>query len=123
MTDNRRRLPATRVGQTHKVTITDMQLGDLDLYVITNRHPGDSAIGEVFLSAGKQGSTLQGLLDGWAVMVSIALQYGVPLEAITEKFRGWSFPPCGATSDSTVPQCASLFDYVARHLAELDGGK
>lgn len=111
----RKRLPATRSGRTHKVTISDPVSGDFDLYITSNYHE-DGDLGEVFLSAGKMGSTLQGLLDGWAIMLSMAVQYGTPLEDITGKFAGQSFAPSGPTDNPDIPVCTSLLDYVARYI-------
>ena len=108
----RRRLPATRIGQTHRVTIESDQ-GDIDLYIRTGEYE-DGTLGEVFVGAGKQGSTLQAMLDGWAEVLSISLQHGVPLETLGEHFIGTRFPPAGVTSDGAI--CTSLFDCVMKYL-------
>lgn len=108
----RRRLPATRVGQTHRVTI-ECEGGDIDLYIRTGEYE-DGMLGEVFVGAGKQGSTLQAMLDGWAELLSISLQHGVPLETLGEHFLNTKFLPAGVTSDGYA--CTSLFDCVMRWL-------
>ena len=108
----RRRLPATRTGETHRVTI-ECDGGDIDLYIRTGEYE-DGTLGEVFVGAGKQGSTLQAMLDGWAELLSISLQHGVPLETLGEHFIGTRFPPAGITSDGQV--CTSLFDCVMKYL-------
>lgn len=111
----RRRMPTTRMGRTHKVTITDPVVGDVDLYVTANYYE-DGALGECFLSVGKQGGTLQGMLDSWAILLSVALQHGAELPALVAKFSGTSFSPSGRTDDPKVPQCSSILDYVMRYL-------
>jgi len=106
----RKRLPDTRPSITHKV-----EVGGADLYMQAGYYPDTSLIGEIFLSIGKQGSTLKGLLDSWAIMVSIAMQTeGSDLDAIIQKFKGSLFEPNGLTSNSVIPTCTSLVDYVVR---------
>lgn len=109
----RETLPATRDSKIHKIVIDDVYGGELDLYVITGYYE-DGRLGEIFVSIGKQGSTLQGMLDSWAKLLSIALQYGMPLEEIAGKFIGNRFPPHGKTSDGI--ECTSLIDCVMRYL-------
>lgn len=110
----RRRLPDTRESKIHKIVIRDNDNGsDYDLYITTGYYE-DGMLGEVFLSIGKMGSTLQGLLDGWAMLLSVAMQYGIPLESLENRFVGSNFPPAGATSDG-LP-CTSVFDFVMRYL-------
>lgn len=111
----RKKLPDTRVGQIHKIIIVDQQAGGYELYITANRHE-DGTLGEVFLGIGKPGSTLQGMLDGWAIMLSLGLQYGVPLEKVINKFKRQSFSPSGKTNDENIPECSSLLDCVVRHL-------
>ena len=111
----RKKLPDTRAGQTHKIIIVDPQAGGYELYITANRHE-DGTLGEVFLGVGKPGSTLQGMLDGSAIRLSLGLQYGVPLEKVIAKFSGQSFSPSGKTKDADIPECSSLLDCVVRHL-------
>lgn len=106
----RRRLPDLRPGLNHKVTIQDA-----DLYVCAGYYPDTQEIAEIFLSIGKQGSTLKGLLDSWAVMVSLSLQEeGNDLDALIAKFKGVAFEPSGMTTNPEIPKCTSLVDYVVR---------
>lgn len=75
----------------------------------------DGSPGEVFLEIAKGGSTLRGLTDSLAVMISVALQHGVPLSTICRQLRGWRFEPCGFTV-GIVNDSDSLVDYLARYL-------
>jgi ribonucleoside-diphosphate reductase alpha chain len=107
----RRRLPATRPAKTFSFSV-----GDADGYIISGEWP-DDGIGEIFLKVAKQGSTLSGIMDAFAISVSLGLQYGVPLEAYTQKFVNMRFEPSGITSDPDVRFAASLVDYIFRRLA------
>jgi ribonucleoside-diphosphate reductase alpha chain len=71
----------------------------------------------VFLKLGKQGSTLAGVMDAFSIAISIALQYGVPLETFVEKFTNMRFEPAGMTDDPDVRMAQSIMDYVFRRLA------
>lgn len=104
-------LPATRSSITHHVEIQGEQ-GEIDLYLTAGYYPDTREIGELFLQVGKQGSTLKGLLDGWAVMISFALQYGNDIDAIIAKFKDSAFQPAGRTTNPEIPACTSLLDYV-----------
>jgi ribonucleoside-diphosphate reductase alpha chain len=112
----RKHLPETRRSITHRVEIQSAMVGATDVY-ITVGYYDDGALGEVFVGIGKQGSTLKGAIDGWAIMVSVALQYGVPLEAVVGKFSAMAFEPSGMTSNPEISTCSSVFDYVVRWLA------
>jgi ribonucleoside-diphosphate reductase alpha chain len=79
-------------------------------------YPGDG-LGEIFVNLGKQGSTLSGVMDAFAISVSIGLQYGVPLEAFVSKFINMRFEPAGMTDDSEVKFASSIVDYMFRRLA------
>ena len=109
----RRRLPHTRPSITHKV-----EIDGADLYLTAGYYPDNGDIGEVFLSIGKQGSTMKGLLDSWAIMMSLAAQHDdvEEFEAILLRFKGVSFPPAGFTSNPEQPSCTSLIDYVVNWL-------
>ena len=109
----RRRLPETRNGKTHKMVIEDIYGGEMDLYIRTGEYE-DGKLGEIFLGIGKHGGTLAAMLDGWGEMVSVALQHGVPLETIAQKFIGSNFPPQGRTSDGE--NCTSLYDAIMKYL-------
>ena len=77
----------------------------------------DGRPGEVFLKVAKQGSTLAGIMDAFAISVSHGLQYGVPLEAFVEMFTNMRFEPAGMTDDPDIRFATSLVDYIFRRLA------
>ena len=77
----------------------------------------DGDLGEVFLKLGKQGSTLAGVMDAFSISISIALQYGVPLEAFVSKFVNMRFEPAGMTDDKDIRMAQSMMDYIFRRLA------
>jgi ribonucleoside-diphosphate reductase alpha chain len=107
----RKRLPHSRPSRT-----TSFQVGDAEGYITAGEYP-DDGIGEIFLKVAKQGSTLSGVMDAFAIAVSIALQYGVPLETYVEKFINTRFEPSGMTNDPDIRFASSLVDYVFRRLA------
>jgi ribonucleoside-diphosphate reductase alpha chain len=77
----------------------------------------DGKPGEIFLVMAKEGSTISGLMDAFATSISIALQYGVPLEALVEKFSHVRFEPSGFTKNPEIPYAKSITDYIFRYLA------
>jgi len=91
-------------------------VGEADGYIIAGEYPEDG-IGEIFLKVAKQGSTLAGIMDAFAISVSLGLQYGVPLEAYVQKFTNMRFEPSGITSDKDIRFATSLVDYIFRRLA------
>jgi len=107
----RRRLPASRPART-----VSFAVGDAEGYITAGEYPEDG-IGEVFLKVAKQGSTLSGIMDAFAIAVSLGLQYGVPLEAYAQKFINMKFEPSGLTNDPDIRFASSLVDYVFRRLA------
>jgi ribonucleoside-diphosphate reductase alpha chain len=107
----RRKLPKTRPSQTISFSV-----GDATGYLTAGEYPGDG-LGEIFVKLGKQGSTLSGLLDAFAISVSVGLQYGVPLETYVSKFMNMRFEPAGMTDDEEIRFATSIVDYVARKLA------
>jgi ribonucleoside-diphosphate reductase alpha chain len=76
----------------------------------------DGSPGEIFLRMAKEGSTVSGLMDTIATMTSIALQYGVPLKALVDKFSHTRFEPSGFTNNPEIPMAKSVTDYVFRYL-------
>ena len=76
----------------------------------------DGKVGEIFIRMSKEGSTISGLMDTIATLTSIALQYGVPLEDLVNKFSHVRFEPSGFTSNPDVPIAKSLTDYIFRYL-------
>ena len=109
-TPQRRRLPDERPSVTHK-----FQVGEQEGYVTVGLYD-DGRPGEVFLRVSKQGSTVSGLMESLGQLTSIALQYGVPLEALAAKMKNSRFEPSGMTANRTIPTATSLADYVFRWL-------
>ena len=107
----RKRLPKSRPSRT-----TSFSVAGAEGYMTAGSYP-DDGLGEVFLKLGKQGSTLAGVMDAFSIAISIALQYGVPLEAFVSKFVNMKFEPAGLTDDPDVRMSQSIMDYVFRRLA------
>ncbi len=107
----RRRLPETRTAVTHKFDIAGHE-GYLTVGLFENNQPG-----ELFITMAKEGSTIGGLMDCIATLTSIALQYGVPLEALVRKFAHQRFEPWGFTKNPDIRNASSIIDYVFRWLA------
>ncbi|MEX2275945.1 MAG: vitamin B12-dependent ribonucleotide reductase [Actinomycetota bacterium] len=107
----RKRLPQSRPSRTISFAV-----GESEGYITAGEYPEDG-IGEVFLKVSKQGSTLSGIMDAFAIAVSLGLQYGVPLEAYASKFVNMKFEPSGLTNDPDIRLASSLVDYVFRRLA------
>ena len=107
----RRRLPKSRKSQTTSFTV-----GGAEGYMTAGAYD-DGRLGEVFLKLGKQGSTLAGVMDAFSIAISIALQYGVPLETYVQKFTNMKFEPAGMTDDSDIRMAQSIIDYIFRKLA------
>jgi len=107
----RERLPKRRASQT-----TSFAVGGAEGYLTAGTYD-DGRLGELFLKFGKQGSTLAGVMDAFSIAISVALQYGVPLETFVEKFTNMRFEPAGLTDDPDVRMAQSIMDYVFRRLA------
>jgi ribonucleoside-diphosphate reductase alpha chain len=107
----RRRLPATRSAITHKFDIAGHE-GYLTVGLFDNGQPG-----ELFITMAKEGSTIGGLMDCVGTLTSLALQYGVPLEALMRKFAHQRFEPSGFTLNPEIRNASSIIDYVFRWLA------
>ena len=107
----RKRLPKVRPSQTISFSV-----GGAEGYMTAGSYP-DDGLGEVFLKLGKQGSTLAGVMDAFSIATSIALQYGVPLEAFVSKFVNMRFEPSGMTDDPDIRMAQSMMDYIFRRLA------
>jgi ribonucleoside-diphosphate reductase alpha chain len=104
------KLPDERESITHKFSIAGHEG-----YLTVGRYQ-DGAPGEIFLRMAKEGSTVSGLMDTIATMTSIALQYGVPLKALVDKFSHTRFEPAGFTNNPEIPMAKSVTDYVFRYL-------
>lgn len=110
-TPTRERLPRRRSGITHSVEINGAAL-----FMTTNQF-ADGRPGEVFAKWGKEGSTAGGLMDAFSIVLSLALQYGVPAEVIVSKLKDLRFEPFGWTDDPDIPEASSIMDWVARRMA------
>jgi ribonucleoside-diphosphate reductase alpha chain len=107
----RRRLSDTRTAITHKFDIAGHE-GYLTVGLFENAQPG-----ELFITMAKEGSTIGGLMDGIGTLTSLALQYGVPMEALVRKFAHQRFEPSGFTKNPEIRNASSITDYVFRWLA------
>lgn len=106
----RRKLPDERRAVTHKFSIAGHE-GYLTVGMYEDGYPG-----EIFLRMAKEGSTISGLMDTIATMTSMALQYGVPLKALVDKFSHTRFEPSGFTNNPEIPLAKSVTDYIFRYL-------
>jgi ribonucleoside-diphosphate reductase alpha chain len=107
----RRKLPSVRDAMTHKFSI-----GGHEGYITVGMYD-DGQPGEIFLVMAKEGSAISGLMDSFATAISLALQYGVPLRVLIDKFSHVRFEPSGHTGNSAVPFAKSIVDYIFRWLA------
>ena len=108
----RKRMPRERKSLTHKFS-----LGGHEGYITAGLYD-DGTVGEIFLTdIGKEGSTLRGMMNSFATAISIALQYGVPLETLVRKFAYMRFEPEGITTNPEIPFAKSMPDYIMRWLA------
>ena len=107
----RRKLPDERRAITHKFSINEHE-GYLTVGLYEDGQPG-----EIFLVMAKEGSTISGLMDAFATSISIALQYGVPLQTLVDKFTHTRFEPSGFTKNPEIPIAKSISDYIFRWLA------
>jgi ribonucleoside-diphosphate reductase alpha chain len=107
----RRRLPDTRNAVTHKFDVAGHEG-----YITVGLYE-DGSPGEIFIRMSKEGSTIGGLMDTIATLVSVSLQYGVPVESLVRKFEHTRFEPSGMTSNRDIPMAKSLVDYIFRWLA------
>jgi ribonucleoside-diphosphate reductase alpha chain len=108
----RRRMPRERQSITHKFSIAGHEG-----YITAGMYE-DGSVGEIFLTdIGKEGSTLRGMMNAFATSISIALQYGVPLETLVRKFSYMRFDPEGITTNPEIPFAKSMPDYIMRWLA------
>jgi ribonucleoside-diphosphate reductase alpha chain len=107
----RRRLSDTRTAVTHKFDIAGHE-GYLTVGLFEDGQPG-----ELFITMAKEGSTIGGLMDAIGTLTSMALQYGVPLEALVKKFAHQRFEPSGFTKNQELGRASSITDYVFRWMA------
>ena len=108
--EQRRRLPDERLAYTHKFSIAGHEgYATVGMY-------DDGTPGELFVRMSKEGSTVSGLMDAFATAISIALQHGVPLDTLVEKFSHTRYEPSGFTGNKKIPMAKSITDYVFRWL-------
>jgi ribonucleoside-diphosphate reductase alpha chain len=107
----RRKLPDERHSLTHKFSV-----GGHEGYIHVGLYD-DGEPGEIFIRMAKEGSTISGLMDSFATAVSLALQHGVPLRLLVDKFSRMRFEPSGFTGNPEIPRATSVMDYLFRWLA------
>jgi ribonucleoside-diphosphate reductase alpha chain len=107
----RRKMPRVRTSRTYRFVVADLEgfftVGEYE----------DGTPGELFVNVSKQGSTLSGVMDSFAISVSHGLQYGVPLKSYVKAFRGSTYAPSGITDDNDIRTASSITDYIFRRLA------
>jgi ribonucleoside-diphosphate reductase alpha chain len=106
----RHRLPEERASVTHKFSIAGHEG-----YITVGLYPTGQP-GEIFIKMAKEGSTVSGLMDAFATSISLALQHGVPLKVLCEKFAHTRFEPSGWTGNEQIGYAKSLMDYIFRWL-------
>ena len=107
---NRYKLPDERASFTHKFSI-----GGHEGYITVGLYQ-DGCPGEIFVRMAKEGSVIAGLMDSFATSISLALQHGVPLTVLIDKFKGTRFEPSGFTGNQEIPIATSIMDYLFRWL-------
>src|SRR5579864_6117840 len=107
----RRKLPDERKAVTHKFDI-----GGHEGYLTVGLYE-DGTPGELFVTMAKEGSTISGLMDAFATQTSYALQFGVPLKFMVDKFSHMRFEPSGFTKNPEIPIAKSIVDYIFRWMA------
>src|SRR6476661_4108675 len=107
----RHRLPGERASITHKFA-----LAGHEGYITVGLYK-DGTPGELFIRMAKEGSTVSGLMDSFATAISLALQHGVPMKLMCEKFSHTRFEPSGFTGNPDIPIAKSIMDYIFRWLS------
>src|SRR5919197_4786205 len=106
----RHKLPGERFSVTHKFNIAGHE-GYTTVGVYPNGQPG-----EIFITMAKEGSTVSGLMDSFALAISIALQHGVPLKLLCDKFKHTRFEPQGWSTNADIGYASFIMDYIFRWL-------
>jgi ribonucleoside-diphosphate reductase alpha chain len=106
----REKMPTERDSLTHKFSV-----GGHEGYITVGKYK-DGRVGEVFIKMSKEGSTLSGIMDGFALTMSLGLQYGVPLKVFVDKLLNTRFEPSGITPNPNIRFVSSVLDYIARWL-------
>jgi ribonucleoside-diphosphate reductase alpha chain len=107
----RKKLPDERQSLTHKFSIAGHE-GYIHIGLYETGEPG-----EIFVKMAKEGSTISGLMDSFATAISLALQHGVPVRLLCDKFSRTRFEPYGFTENPEIPRASSIMDYLFRYLA------
>jgi len=115
--NTRRALPDTRPAITHKFSVAGQEG-----YAIVGTYE-DGTPGELFVKISKEGSTLSGVFDAFAIAISLALQAGVPLTSLISKFSHMSFEPAGFTTNPNIRTASSIVDYIFRWMEQEFGKK
>lgn len=105
------KLPDERPSITHKFSV-----GGFESYLTVGFYPDTMKPGETFITTAKQGSTISGLFDTIATLVSMCLQSGIPLKTLVRKFKDMRFEPAGFTNNPDIPTAKSVIDYVFRYI-------
>jgi ribonucleoside-diphosphate reductase alpha chain len=108
----RKRLPDERPSVTHKFSVAGHEG-----YLHVGLYADTGLPGEIFITMAKQGSTIAGLMDSFATAISLAFQYGVPLDDLARKFSHTRFEPSGFTTNRQIPIAKSITDYIFRYLS------
>lgn len=126
MTLERRRLPDDRASITRRFKIRykhkDGSDDTMRIYLTASVYP-DGALGELFIRCDRMGTMARGALDSLATMISLMLQYGIPLEVVVDKLRHTRFEPAGLTGDQEFRMCTSVLDLIAQWLGKRFGAK
>lgn len=107
----RTKLPDERPSITHKFSV-----GGYESYLTVGLYPDTNKPGETFITTAKEGSTIAGLFDTIATLVSMCLQSGMPLKSLVKKFKDMRFEPAGFTNNSQIPMAKSIIDYIFRYI-------
>ncbi|MDP3792832.1 MAG: vitamin B12-dependent ribonucleotide reductase [bacterium] len=105
------KLPDERPSITHKFSV-----GGFESYLTVGFYPDSGKPGETFITTAKEGSTVSGLFDTIATLVSMCLQSGIPLKTLVKKFKDVRFEPSGFTNNPTIPTAKSIMDYIFRYI-------
>lgn len=105
------KLPDERPSITHKFSV-----GGYESYLTVGFYPDTKQPGETFITTAKEGSTIAGLFDTIATLVSMCLQSGVPLKMLVKKFKDARFEPAGFTNNPDIPVAKSIIDYIFRYI-------
>ena len=108
----RRPMPAERAAITHRFAV-----GGHEGYITVGLYD-DGTPGELFITMSKEGSTISGLMDTIATSISLALQYGVPVRVLVDKFSHMRFEPSGFTGNPNIPLAKSIVDYIFRWIGQ-----